>query len=140
MSHLQVAERQGLLNSTFLCVLTSLLFTSVPVALAQDEEKAVMIVQNYRNETITMDFSYVFKDYSWQLMEREIGVDGDLTYKFPTNLPGCSYLIDWDIDNARLTVSNTQVIICTKDVSICENRTISIEVRNRVCYMKSQSN
>ena len=97
-----------------------------------------MLVQNYRNETITMDFSYVLADYAWQLMERDIGVDGDLTYKFPTSLPGCDYLIDWDIDNARLTVSNERGIICTKDVSICERKTISIEVRSNVCYMKSR--
>lgn len=105
---------------------------------AQGEDKAVMLVQNYRNETITMDFSYVFSDYSWQLMERDIGVDGDLTYKFPTGLPGCNYLSDWDIDNARLTISNDRGVICTKDVSICERRTISIEVRGKVCYMKSR--
>ena len=105
---------------------------------AQSEEKAVMLVQNYRNETVTMDFSYVFRDYSWKLMERDIGIDGDLTYKFPTNLPGCEYLMDWDIDNARLTVSNADGVICTKDVSICERRTITVEVRNQVCYMKNR--
>lgn len=105
---------------------------------AQDNEKAVMLVQNYRNEMITMDFSYVLADYAWQLMERDIGIDGDLTYKFPTSLPGCEYLIDWDIDNARLTVSNERGVICTKDVSICERKMISIEVRSNVCYMKSR--
>lgn len=104
---------------------------------AQDEDKAVMLVQNHRNETITMDFSYVISKYSWQLMERNIGVDGDLTYKFPTSLPGCEQLMNWDIDNARLTISNSKGVICTKDVSICERRTITIEVRNRVCYMKN---
>ncbi len=107
-----------------------------PVA-AQDEEKAVMVVQNFRPETITMDFSYVFREYTWSLVERDISVDSDLTYKFPAGLPGCEYLIDWDIDNARLTISNSRGVICTKDVSICERRTVTVEVRNRVCYMKT---
>lgn len=103
-------------------------------ALAQDqEEKAEMLVRNYRNETITMDFSYVFRDYSWALMEREIGVDGDLIYRFPTNLPGCEYLIDWGIDTARLTISNARQVICSRDVSICEKRTITVDVRQQVC-------
>lgn len=105
---------------------------------AQIEEKAVMLVQNYRDETITMDFSYIFSSYSWQLMERDIGIDSDLTYKFPTGLPGCTYLQDWDIDNARLTISNDRGVICTKDVSICERRTITIEVRGKVYHTKSR--
>lgn len=87
-------------------------------SIAQDEEKAVMVVQNYRNETIKMNFSYVFGDYAWSLVEREIPIDSDLTYKFPTNLPGCEYLIDWDLDNARLVVSNQRGEICRQDVSI----------------------
>lgn len=102
-------------------------------AQAEGEEKAEMLVRNYRNETITMDFSYVFRDYSWALMEREIGVDGDLIYKFPTNLPGCEYLIDWGIDTARLTISNARQVICSRDVSICEKRTITVDVREQVC-------
>lgn len=106
-------------------------------AIAQDKEKAVMIIQNFRPEVITMDFSYVYRDYSWKLVERDVNVDSDLTYKFPTGLPGCEYLIDWDIDNARLTISNSRGVICTKDVSICERRTVTVEVRNRVCYMKT---
>jgi len=106
-------------------------------AIAQDEEKAVMIIQNFRPEVITMDFSYVYRDYSWKLVERDVNVDSDLTYKFPTGLPGCEYLIDWDIDNARLTISNSRGVICTKHVSICERRTVTVEVRNRVCYMKT---
>lgn len=111
--------------------------TMSSLAAAQDEEKAVMTVQNFRPETITMDFSYVFREYTWSLVERDINVDSDLTYKFPTGLPGCEYLIDWDIDNARLTISNSRGVICTKDVSICERRTVTVEVRDRVCYMKS---
>jgi hypothetical protein len=106
-------------------------------SVAQDEEKAVMLIQNYRNEVVKMDFSYVFRDYSWKLVEHAIDIDGDLTYKFPTSLPGCEYLVDWDIDNARLSISNANGVICTKDVSICERRTITVEVRSRVCYMKS---
>ncbi|MBT5241811.1 MAG: hypothetical protein HOH20_00100 [Rhodospirillaceae bacterium] len=123
--------------SLFTLISSATVFSASDLS-AQDDEKAVMLVQNYRSETITMDFSYVLADYSWQLMERDIGIDGDLTYKFPTNLPGCDYLIDWDIDNARLTVSNERGIICTKDVSICERKMISIEVRSNVCYMKSR--
>lgn len=123
----------------FIVLTIALAFTTLPpiIANAQDEEKAVMLVRNYRNETITMDFSYVISDYSWQFMERDIGLDGDLTYKFPTGFPGCDYLIDWDIDNARLTISNSKGVICTKDISICERRTVTIEVRSKVCYMKN---
>ncbi|NKB44792.1 MAG: hypothetical protein GKS03_11000 [Alphaproteobacteria bacterium] len=123
---------------TIFAIISSAIGFAPATTSAQDEEKAVMLVQNYRNETITVDFSYVLSDYAWQLMEREIGIDGDLTYKFPTNLPGCNYLVDWDLDNARLTVTNDRGVICTKDVSICERKTITIEVRNKVCYMKTR--
>lgn len=124
----------------FIVLAIALAFTTLPpiIANAQDEEKAVMLVRNYRNETITMDFSYVISDYSWQFMERDIGLDGDLTYKFPTGLPGCDYLMDWGIDNARLTISNSKGVICTKDISICECKTVTIEVRSKVCYMKNE--
>ena len=85
-----------------------------------------------------MNFAYVLGDYSWSLIEREIPIDGDLTYKFPTGLPGCDYLIDWGIDNARLVISNQRGEICRQDVSICEKREIGIEVRSSVCYMRKR--
>lgn len=103
------------------------------LAQAEPEEKAEMLVRNYRGEPIKMEFAYVFREYSWALMEREIGIDGDLIYKFPTNLPGCEYLIDWGIDSARLTISNSRQVICSRDVSICEKRTIRVDVRQQVC-------
>lgn len=117
----------------FLLVVLSTGSTGYAQAQAEGEEKAEMLVRNFRGEPITMDFSYVFRDYSWALMEREIGVDGDLIYKFPTNLPGCEYLIDWGIDTARLTISNSRQVICSRDVSICEKRTITVDVREQVC-------
>ncbi|MEQ8510701.1 MAG: hypothetical protein RIB43_16990 [Rhodospirillaceae bacterium] len=128
------------LKPSALTVAVMLFFSALPTqsAYAQSEDKAVMLVQNYRNEIVTMDFSYVFGDYSWQLMERDIGIDSDLTYKFPINLPGCDYLVDWDIDNARLTISNAKGAICTEDVSICERRTITVEVRNQVCDLENR--
>lgn len=95
-----------------------------------------MIVQNYRTEQITMNFSYYFGDYAWSLMERDIPVDSDITYKFPTGLPGCEYLIDWGIDKARLTITNGRGEICRQEVSLCEKREIGIEVRNSVCYVR----
>ena len=105
---------------------------------AQDEVKAAMAVQNYRNEVITMNFSYVFGDYSWALMERDIPIDGDLTYKFPTGLPGCSYLIDWEIDDALLTISSSQGVICQQQVSLCEKKEINIEVKGLQCYTRAE--
>ena len=48
----------------------------------QENDKAVMLVQNYRNESITMNFLYVLGDYSWSLMEREIPIDGNITTIF----------------------------------------------------------
>lgn len=118
--------------------LTLLIAATASVAYAQEEEKAVMIVQNYRNETITMNFAYVLNEYTWTLMERDIPVDGNITYKFPTGLPGCEYLTEWDIDNARLTVSNSRGEICRQEISICERREIGIEVRRSVCYMRKR--
>lgn len=100
------------------------------------EEKAEILVRNYRSETITMDFSYVFRDYSWQMMEQDIGIDGDITYKFPTGLPGCEYLMDWGIDTGRLTITNARGVICTHNVSICERRSMTVDVRAQTCRMR----
>ncbi len=100
------------------------------------DEKAEMIIRNYRSDTISMNFSYVVGDYSWTLMERDIPVDGDLTYRFPTGLPSCEYLIDWEIDDARLLISSVRGEICEQQISLCERERLTIEVRSNVCVRR----
>lgn len=135
--------RSRLTSNALLIALLTLLAANVlsvtaTSAQTEDQEKAEMLVRNYRGEPVTMSFSYVFKDYSWALMEREIGIDGDLLYKFPTNLPGCEYLIDWGIDNGRLTISNDRQVICSRDISICERRFVTVDVRQQTCRTRIQ--
>lgn len=111
-------------------------FLGPALVYAQENDKAVMVVQNYRNQPITMNFSYYFGDYAWTLMERDIPVDGDLTYKFPTGLPGCEYLMDWEIDDARLVISIPQGEVCRQEVSLCERERLTVQVRGNVCYVR----
>lgn len=132
MRALTSSLNQALILVAALCA-SVLLAPSVPRAQTEGDQKAEMLVRNYRGEPIKMEFAYVFREYTWALMEREIGIDGDLIYKFPTNLPGCEYLIDWGIDRARLTISNSRQVICSRDVSICEKRTMRVDVREQVC-------
>ena len=121
----------------FLVALATLpILLSPKLTMAQGDVKSVMIVQNYRNETITMNFAYFFGDYSWSLMERDIPIDGNLTYKITTGIPGCNYLIDWEIDDATLVISNAQGEICRQEVSLCETHEISIAVHNRACQVR----
>ncbi len=54
-------------------------------------------------------------------MERDIPIDGDLTYKIPTGLPGCEYLIDWEIDDALLVISNNRGEICHQEISLSKS-------------------
>ena len=121
----------------YLVALPTFYFFLFPaLAFAQTDEKAVMTVQNYTNETISMNFAYVFGDYSWSLMERDIPVNSDLTYKIPTGLPGCEYLKDWEIDDALLVISSGQQEICRQEISLCEKREVGIEVHSRACRIR----
>jgi len=121
-----------MMHKLIAAALTAGLLAAAP-ALAQAEPKAEITVSNYRAEAITMAFDYVFREYKWNLMRRGIEEDGEIIYRYPSNIPGCERLKAWGIDQGRLTISNAKGDICQKQISICDQTATTMEVRDRVC-------
>ncbi|MCB2106632.1 MAG: hypothetical protein KDE14_02975 [Rhodobacteraceae bacterium] len=105
------------------------------VAQTEDESglKAEVIVSNYRPAPITMRVDYMFQSYGWNLVDQTIKTDSDLTYRFPSNLPGCEYLKDWGIDRGKLTISDAGGEICAAEFSLCTRRVETVFVRPNGC-------
>ena len=130
------------MRSISLIVLGILVFCGlVPTApaYAQNEEKAEIVVSNGRNEPLVMRFEYAFREHTWRLMEHEIAVDGEITYRYPSNIPGCEKLHEWGIADGVLTVSNTSGPLCQKRVSLCDKTTSYMEVGLQKCTWRQIS-
>ena len=56
---------------------------------AAQEEKAEINIVNNRSEAVSMRFDYAFRQYTWNLIEAGIDASDEVTYRFPSNIPGC---------------------------------------------------
>ena len=72
---------------------------------AKEERKAEIIVSNGRTEPLVMRFEYAFRAHTWKLMERPIPVGEDLTYRYPSHIPGCEKLHEWGIADGVIVES-----------------------------------
>ena len=114
-----------------LCVLV----LAVP-AQAQETRKASITVSNGRAEALTMRFDYAFRDRTWRLMERPIPVDEQLTYRYPSHIPGCEKLHEWGIADGVLTVSNGEGPLCQKRISLCDANIVTMDVEETKCLWR----
>lgn len=106
------------------------------VAHAEDERKAQITVSNGRREPIVMRFDYAFRDRTWRLMERAVPVEEDITYRYPSHIPGCEKLHEWGIADGILTVSNTAGPLCQKRISLCDANTVFMDVERDRCVWR----
>ena len=103
-------------------------------ALAQDaNQRAEIAVMNNRDEPVTMTFDYAFRQYSWNLLKHEIGPSDDILYRFPSNIPGCEYLREWQITDGLLRISNSKGVLCEKRISLCDKRASTMAVGRTAC-------
>ena len=103
------------------------------------EEKAEILVSNDRGEPITMRFSYAFRNATWKLTENTMPVDTDLTYRFPSNIPGCEKLHEWGIADGVPSRWNERGLICEKRVSLCDKATLVMNVRETECVWRQST-
>ncbi|MBM3514259.1 MAG: hypothetical protein FJX59_11175 [Alphaproteobacteria bacterium] len=106
----------------------------VGAALAQEPDvKSEVVVSNHMPGSIRMRVDYVWRTYSWNLVDTPVSEGADLIYRIPTALPGCEYLTQWGIDRAKLTLSNASGEICAAEFSICQRRSETVIVRPTGC-------
>jgi hypothetical protein len=103
---------------------------------AQEERKATITVSNGRSEPLVMRFDYAFRDRTWNLMERPVPVGQDLTYRYPTHIPGCEKLHEWGVADGILTVSNSEGALCRKRVSLCDANVVFMDVGRDKCFWR----
>jgi hypothetical protein len=101
-------------------------------AFAQDEKAEVNIVNN-RAEGVTMRFDYAFRQYTWNLIQAPIDAGDEVTYRFPSNIPGCERLREWRITDGLLSISNARGMICQKRISLCDKLAAQMDVGGTVC-------
>ncbi len=87
---------------------------------AQSQDKAAINIINSRNEAVVMRFEYAFREYTWKLIEHTIDPQDDITYLYPSNIPGCERLREWRITDGLLTISNAKGPLCQKRISLCD--------------------
>jgi hypothetical protein len=114
------------------CVALALL-AGLPQPVRAQEEKAEIQVFNNRHEPITMRFSYAFREYTWKLMDHRIDVGTDITYRFPSNIPGCEKLHEWGIADGVLAISNDAGTLCQRRVSLCDKTVSIMQVSDTQC-------
>lgn len=95
--------------------------------------KGELIVSNFIPGPIIMRVDYVWHGLSWNLVDTPVSQGSDLTYRFPSDLPGCSALAALGLDRAKLTLSNVSGEICTAELSICTKRLETLFVRVDGC-------
>jgi hypothetical protein len=111
-------------------------FAAGPAA-AQDQEKAEIIITNDSNTPVVMSFDYAFRDYTWNLITHEIPARDEITYRFPSNIPGCQYLREWRITDGLLKISSGGSVMCEQRISLCDKRASTMAVRgNNRCNWK----
>jgi hypothetical protein len=101
-------------------------------AQAQDVKAEINILNN-RDEPVVMRFDYAFRDYTWNLIEHSIDARDEITYRYPSNIPGCERLREWRITDGLLTISNAMGPLCKKRVSLCDKRLTVMAVGNTAC-------
>jgi hypothetical protein len=106
---------------------------SASAARAEDVQKAEINISNSRNEAVTMRFDYAFRDHTWKLIEHQIDADDMITYRYPSNIPGCEKLREWHITDGVLSISNSAGLLCTERVSLCDKKTMYMDVGMRQC-------
>jgi hypothetical protein len=102
-------------------------------AQAQDAEKAEINIVNERNEAVVMRFEYAFRQYTWKLIEHTIDAQDDVTYRYPSDIPGCERLREWRITDGLLTISNAKGALCQKRISLCDKYTSKMDVSQTTC-------
>jgi hypothetical protein len=100
---------------------------------AQDADKAEINIVNARNEAVVMRFEYAFRQYTWKLIEHTIGAQDDVTYRYPSNIPGCERLREWRITDGLLTISNAKGALCQKRISLCDKYISKMDVGQTTC-------
>ena len=66
-------------------------------------------------------------------MQHEIEPQDDVVYRFPSNIPGCQYLRDWQITDGVLRISNAKGLLCEKRISLCDKRASLMTVGATAC-------
>jgi hypothetical protein len=105
-------------------------------ALAQStpvQEKAEITVTNNRDEPVLMTFDYAFRQYTWNLVKHEISAQDEILYRFPSNIPGCEYMREWQITDGVLRISNGSGLLCEKRISLCDKRVSSMAIEAKAC-------
>jgi hypothetical protein len=100
---------------------------------AQEDRKATITVSNGRSESLVMRFDYAFRDRTWRLMEQPVPIGEDLTYRYPSHIPGCEKLHEWGIADGILTVSNAEGPLCRRRVSLCDANIVFMDVELDKC-------
>ena len=118
-------------------LLIGLVLTST--AVAQDQVKSSIIVENERFESVDMRVAYKFREYTWTLIEHTIDARGGVTYKYPSGLPGCNLLNDWGLDTAEATFAAGGRQICKVDFNMCEARTYRVALTRLGCGAESDA-
>jgi hypothetical protein len=117
----------------WLALFSATLVNTAAPAWAQSGDKAEINIINNRSEAVVMRFDYAFRDFTWNLIEHAIAPRDEITYRFPSNIPGCEYIRDWHITDGLLTISTTNGPICEKRVSLCDKITTVMNVGLSEC-------
>src|SRR5689334_6456708 len=87
-----------------------------------DDGKAEIMVNNNTRQSVTMRF------------EHAVEAGDDLTYRFPSNIPGCEYLRTWGITDGVLSIWDAQGLFCEKRISLCDKVSSTLDVQAQACY------
>lgn len=80
-----------------------------------------------------MKFEHAFRDYTWKLIEHTIATQDEITYRYPSNIPGCEKLREWRITDGILTISKARGPLCQKRVSLCDKHVTTMDVGTALC-------
>jgi len=107
----------------------------MPGALQAQEDKAEVNILNNRDEAVVMRFDYSFRDYHWNLIQHTIDARDEITYRYPSNIPGCEKLREWRITDGTFTISNARGPLCQKRISLCDKHltTMTVTVTPEQC-------
>ena len=60
-------------------------------------------------------------------------VGQEITYRYPSDIPGCEQLRKWGIADGILTVSNAAGPLCERRISLCDKHAVFMDVGCREC-------
>ncbi len=101
---------------------------AAPAMAQAPQEKAEIRISNNRTDPITMRFSYAFRNYTWKLIEHSVSPLDEITYRYPSNIPGCEKLHEWGIADGLLVIEGKAGMICQKRVSLCDKAAMAMDV------------